>query len=224
MLLCASLGWGWLGCCCGCRSLHLGDWGATYLSYVCVTWVSRHHHHGGGDVVCGGKLGLLPCLAATWFPVAEAIDMSPLLLHSSAAVRGGSQVLRCRHCFCPSYSLPSCNVWAAPLLHHCYCVSWSMGSDTAAGHCICGQSLSLSLPPSCLPYTFCYTHLQMYQCVYLSGMVVYWTEKPLLGYRCLISCKFNGKYIGVFPLHHDADITPILPFWAGTLLSLFLYF
>lgn len=88
-------------------------------------------------------------------------------------------------------------------------------------NCICGWHLwspSLSFSSSCFPYSFGYTHLQMYQCVDLLSICVHWARAPLLSYSCL-TCKFKGTKKGIFLFCFDAEDTLLFLFHHGCSIS-----
>ena len=88
---------------------------------------------------------------------------------------------------------------------------------------VVGVSAVSESPGSPFPNLASSTHsnFQTYQYLGFSGMVVCWTEEPLLGCRCL-TCRFKGRYKGDFSVCQYADVTLILPSWTGTLLPVFI--
>ena len=74
----------------------------------------------------------------------------------------------------------------SPILH-------LLGPSCPCGHCLC-------LPPILLPCLCQYAHLQLYQWVKPSGVLVSWAGGPLLSY-CGLSCKFKRRKKGDVSLH-----------------------
>ena len=51
------------------------------------------------------------------------------------------------------------------------------------------------------------THLQMYSCMDLSGILLCCVGSPFLVYGCPFSCNLEGKHKRNNSLHHDDDVT-----------------
>lgn len=96
---------------------------------------------------------------ATVLCVQKAVDTSPLLL-GSTAIRGGAGLSGADTASAP-YPLPGHNAWVTTRLLHTVVLTGAMG---------CRHHPRASQP--CLPYTFQYAHLQMYQRVGFSGVAV----------------------------------------------------
>lgn len=150
---------------------------------VCVTWVSGHHH--SGEFGEWGAARFVNPSAVTWFPVVRChgcISAAATGLHCNQGREPGFQANAASAPYPPWAS-----VWGLhPNSSTSTMLAGAPGSATGAGE-LRPQALSLSFPPSCLPY------------VLVCGPPWHASvEQSLCWVTEVHRCKFQGRYKGVF--------------------------
>lgn len=165
--------------------------GASVVSRV--SWVVGSAITGEGGE-CGNSGSKTPCVQDFW--VCKLATAGGRARVAGTSVAGGmrSQALLP---LMPGSLWLGAGLWSGGWTHvchlsFCYQVLWGCGHSCQVwGAGITGTAAAV--PSICLLYAFQSTCLYMYRCVEHSGILLFWTEGPLLSYGYFTGYRWKGK-------------------------------